>query len=102
MGRSCYVFVLQLLWDLRYSLVSMVACHELPWSTEDLGRLIVVYLCCYVIVLYVFTYVYLYCLASILRSSSAYHLDTAAGLLSVAYGPFGTVSSSVLSLLQGY
>ena len=37
----------------------------------------------YYCIIYI-TYVYLYCLASILRSGSACHLDTAAGLLSVA------------------
>ena len=76
--------------------LSMVVCQGFPWSTVGLGfscsfLIVVLY---YFILFYIFTCIYLYCfLASILRFSSACLLDTAAGLLSVAYAPFGTVSS---------
>ena len=67
-----------------------------PLGYRRFGSLVLVlYMVIYyfIVFLYIYLYVYLYCLASILRFSSACHLDTAAGLLSVAYAPFGTVSS---------
>ena len=67
-----------------------------PLEYRRFGSLVVVSFCVYVLFYCIF--IYLYCLASILRSSSACHLDTAAGLLSVAYPPFGTVSVWLLAV----
>ena len=53
--------------------------------------IVLLYYCIFVtFILLTFTYI-LYCFVSILQSSSAYHLDTSAGLLSVVYAPFGSV-----------
>ena len=65
---------------------------RVPLEYRSLGLLVVVFYLLFYIILF-FIYLFVLFLASILQSSSACLLDTAAGLLSVAYAPFGTVCS---------